>query len=216
LIYQCRTLTSSHRTEANGRVIELNRVINREVASRGFLGFGSTHDIRQRFDFPYTIRINHLLVEGTNFIDIHSENSGTAGCLVDTTLQFQNTNSLEKDFRVRIEPNNGSSPRDKDLQPDEVFYSGGATLLSDQPNKVEPYDTFRAYHLFRVCERIRIGFTLTGDQMRNLSPEPEFDQWAIIRVMLAQCNLLFFGQSALLRRPASRLGHEKLHRGGSE
>jgi hypothetical protein len=203
LAYQCLDSSNPSRiAEKTSSIAELDSLASTELHDRRRLGFGSIHYVREQFPLPRTDRINHYLVQGTNFIDIHSENAGTGACLLDLSIELQGSSGADNTFTLRVDPNGGpQQDSDRPLAPHEVFYSGGTTSTPELPDIISPYETHRTFHLQRVCSRIRIAFTLSKSQADHLNADPyvsapddAFQRWAFMRVMGAQCALLFFGQ----------------------
>ena len=199
--YQCvdKANTDEHDIDKIEKdVAALNDAMDRILKTYGWAqlygggGFVSAQYMRERFTLPHEESISHFLVEGDNFIDFHAWNSGAGGgCIFGAALKFRSRSGLEDSYEIQIKPDEGGMPRQSDdLKTSEIFYAGGEAFLSGGQDRLMPYNTYRASHLYRVCERIRIKFTLTKGQANDLSTEPAFASWALSRKKDAFCALL--------------------------
>jgi hypothetical protein len=191
LDYQCRDDPGAEPFEPKISVLnsKMRNVI--KEFNEGY-GFFSLHHIMERFELPHEVPIEHFLISGSNFIDIHSENSGAGGgCALGIALDFQGAEGLAHTFRVLIDNDVGQKPSPNGpLTSDEVFHSGGDNTSVDTAGRLEPYLTYKSQHLMRVCQRIRIDFELTDSQSAMLNSESSFNGWASGRIKDAAIQLL--------------------------
>jgi hypothetical protein len=190
LSYQC--LDSPSET-VEMQVAQLNKLMKTMPREYQGYGFVSLHYIRQRFEVPHTEHIEHFLVPGPHFIDVHSENAGAGGgCDLSITFIFEGETGEQRSFPLQIDNRFGPTPsQDGTLisNSTEIFHSGGNNNQSDNTERLKPYMTYQAYHLYRTCQRIRIYFELMEDQL-TFSSTPVFRAWASQRAKTHKCSLL--------------------------
>jgi hypothetical protein len=166
--YQCK--------KAGDRAAELSF---QEIQSLKVID-ASIYHIHRLYSLPHAEDISGLLVSGKNIINVHSENSGLGDCHLQVDLDLSTTAAPKTTFTIEISPNTGSpSSADQPLQSKEVFMSGGLPIAKDDlesNERIPIYNTTRSNGSFRLCQRVRVVFDLSPDQLRTL--DSQWDVWA--------------------------------------
>jgi hypothetical protein len=175
--YQCKKADDE---TAEASFIELQKLA---------LSRGSIYHIHKLYSLPHVEDISGFLVEGTNYIDIHVENSGVGDCVLKAAVEFSSPAKSTTVSAVSISPDAGvTSSAEKPLQVDEVFYSGGLPVAENAASDIVPlYNTIRSNGSYRLCQRVRIQFDLTKDQLSVLSAR--WHDWAEARGQEQSCAM---------------------------
>jgi hypothetical protein len=139
----------------------------------------SLRHIHQLYPLPHTGSILGFLIEGTNYVDIVSGNSGRGNCdlAVSVNIEFNTFTSINA---VHITPEMGSSSLTQtDNQGTlEIFNSGDKNLSPSDNNNIDPYLTLIAEGSYRLCERIRFKLDLNSRSLpTQLTDIKQWTKW---------------------------------------
>ena len=114
------------------------------------------------FTLPFSTSILDHLVEGDNFVDVISGNSGLGDCRLAAAISLSFSQATLT-YKVIISPEQGSEVvREDQTGKVNQFFAGGQPIVGDgEPSKyLEPYGTLWDEGTNRLCERVRVKFTL--------------------------------------------------------
>jgi hypothetical protein len=141
--------------------------------------------IHRMYTLPFKIDIIGFLVNGPNFIDVLSDNSGLGDCRLETALTLR-FDAVALEQRINVLGEVGTSGIETAAaNTTHTFYAGGNPGVQED-GTIEPYGTKTANGSYRVCERVRLLVDLS--KSRVAQTEAEWRSWMAERHRAAICE----------------------------
>jgi len=125
------------------------------------VNYKTIHHLEDSFSIPHSEDIGNLLIAGKNTIDFQAVNSGVATCRLTISLK------INSDFQrtIAITPDPWKPIK---IDPAAIVQEFDTGTNAGEGDEIPVYRTNNRNQSYRLCERIRLEFTLNSNQLEGL------------------------------------------------